>query len=100
MGFGTIAAYGWGMTYRIETSQDDGAEVLVFEGLLDRAALAAIVSEAAGARRRGARSVVLALRVGSTVDGECIAPLGDIEGLTVRAASPFLAHWLRQSGIG
>ena len=99
VGLGTIAAYGWGMTYRIETSQDEGAEVLVFQGVLDRAALEAIETGCALARRRGARAVVLSLGTGSTVDGECIAGLRAIEGLAVRAASPFLAHWLRQSGI-
>ena len=87
------------MTYRIETSQDDEEITLVFEGLLDRAALEDIASGCASARRRGAQSVVLALGVGSTVDGECIAALRTIEGLSVRASSPFLAHWLRQSGI-
>ena len=87
------------MTYRIETSQDDGAEVLVFQGVLDRAALADIAAGCARARQRGARAVVLSLGAGSAVDAECIGPLRAIEGLVVRAASPFLAHCLRQSGI-
>jgi len=88
------------MTYRIETSQDDGAEVLVFQGVLDRAAIADIAAGCVRARARGVRSLVLQLRAGCSVDGECIALLRAIEGLSVRAASPFLAHWLRQSGIG
>ena len=87
------------MTYRIETSQDDEEITLVFQGLLDRAALEDIATGCAAARRRGARTVVLTLGVGSTVDGECLAMLRAVDGLTVRAASPFLTHWLRQSGI-
>jgi hypothetical protein len=87
------------MTYRIETNQDAGETTLVFQGQLDRAALEAITKACDSARQRGERVVVLALGIGSVIDGECIAPLRAIEGLTVRAATPFLAHWLRQSGI-
>ena len=87
------------MTYRIETSQDEGTEVLAFEGVLDRAAIADIEAGCAQARRRGAHHVVLALGIGSTVENDCIPALRGIDGLTVRASSPFLAHWLRQSGM-
>jgi len=87
------------MTYRLETSQDEAEITLTFQGVLDRAAADVVRAACARARHRGAGAVVLALGVGSVVDGECMSLLRSIEGLSVRAASPFLAHWLRQNGI-
>lgn len=87
------------MTYRIDTSQGDERAHLAFEGLLDQTALDALRSSIDAARRDGARTVLLRLGVGTTLDIACIGQLAAIESLAVEAASPFLSHWLRQAGI-
>jgi hypothetical protein len=87
------------MTHRIELDGADGATRISFQGLLDRAALADVLSCVRDARRAGVSRVVLTLGVGTEVDGECIEKLLLVEGLIVKAVSPFLTRWLRQRGI-
>ena len=83
------------MAYRI--SVQDTAEPLriVFQGVLDSAALAEITGIARGARaRHGRKELWLVLESGTEVDPECIEPLRHIEGVEVRPVSAFLARWL------
>lgn len=87
------------MTHRIDLEERDGATCIAFEGVLDLAALKLVRSCVADARRNGARRVVLSLGLGTEVEGECIEGLRLVEGLSVKAVSPFLTRWLRQRGI-
>ena len=84
------------MTHRIELEQWDATTVIEFEGVLDRSSLEDVLSCVRDARWNGAKHVVLALGVGTDVDGECIARLRQIEGVRVKASSPFLTRWLEQ----
>jgi hypothetical protein len=87
------------MTHRIELDGGNGATRIAFQGLFDRTALEDVLSCVREARRGGASRVVLSLGVGTEVDGDCIEELRLVEGLSVKAVSPFLTRWLRQRGI-
>ncbi len=80
------------MTYRIELRESPPVFRILFEGALDRAALAEI---AAIVRRSAGRQVTLVLECGTEVDPECIEPLRRLDGVAVRPASAFLERWLR-----
>lgn len=80
------------MTYRMELKEEPGALRIVFQGVLDRAALAEL---AALVRRTAGREVALVLETGTEVDPECMDPLRRLEGVSVRPASAFLARWFR-----
>ena len=83
------------MTHRIQLDDAPAALRIDFQGVLDRAALAVIT---ATLRRSAGRHVTLVLGEGTEVDPECIDPLRRLEGVEVRAASAFLARWLRGDG--
>jgi hypothetical protein len=79
------------MAFRIEVKDTPAQLRIEFQGALDLAALAEV---AAIVRKSSGRDVSLVLESGTEVDPECIEPLRRLEGVAVRAASPFLARWL------
>jgi hypothetical protein len=85
-----------GMTHRIGLERWDETTVIEFEGTLDGASFEEVLSCVRDARWNGAKHVVLALGFGTEVDGDCIARLRQIDGLRVKASSPFLTRWLDQ----
>jgi hypothetical protein len=87
------------MTHRIELEHWDETTVIEFEGVLDGASLEDVLSCVRDARWNGAKRVVLALGFGTEVDGECMSKLRQIDGLRVKASSPFLTRWLDQLGV-
>jgi len=87
------------MTFRIEITDAPTGPTLVFQGLLDRAALGAIEAQLRGLRSRsGLDPIGLLLLEGTEIDPECVGPIRALAGAAVEAASPFLARWLSASG--
>jgi hypothetical protein len=87
------------MTFRIEISDAPAGPTLVFQGLLDRAALRAIEVQLRGLRARsGLDPIGVLLLEGTEIDPECVGPIRALPGAAVEAASPFLARWLLASG--
>jgi len=89
-----------GMTFRIEISDAPAGPTLVFQGLLDRAALRAIEAQLRGLRfRSGPAAIGLLLLEGTEIDPECVGPIRALPGVALEAASPFLARWLGASAL-
>jgi hypothetical protein len=87
-----------GMTFRIEITGAPAGPTLVFQGLLDRAALGAIEAQLRGLRARsGPAPIGVLLLEGTEIDLECVGPIRALPGAVVEAASPFLARWLSTS---
>jgi hypothetical protein len=83
------------MTSRIEITGAPAGPTLVFQGLLDRAALRAIEAQLRGLRSRsGCAPISVLLLEGTEIDPECVEPIRALPGAAVEAASPFLARWL------
>jgi hypothetical protein len=87
------------MTHRIELEDWEETTLIAFEGLLDRSSLEDVLSSVRDARWNGAKRVLLSLGAGTEVEGECIDKLRQVDGLHVKASSPFLERWLRQKGV-
>jgi hypothetical protein len=81
------------MTYRIHMTGCGDEGTLVFEGTLDRAALADLVGRCAAERRQSAR-VRVWLRAGTEVETGVLDELACLEGISLAAEAPFLARWI------
>lgn len=86
------------MTFRIGFADTPAGPRLVFQGLLDRAALCAIQEQIRGLRASDGVAVVgVLLLEGTEIDPECVAGVRALPDAVVEAASPFLARWLAGS---
>ncbi len=81
------------MTYRLDVRNLGERFEMVFQGVLDRAALLEIRARATEPVLRG-RQVRLVLLTRTDVDGSCIGELGRLSGVEVFAQDPYLRHWL------
>lgn len=89
---GTSRAFGLGMTYRIDIDRRCEAErVLLFQGLLDRAALDDLLLRIVAS----ALPVRLVLRTGTELDPVCLAAVRALPA-HVFAESAFLSRWLSE----
>jgi hypothetical protein len=79
------------MTYRIDSQGTPPAAVLVFQGLLDEAALAELRVRIGAA----GEPVRLVLRAGTEVEPASIEPLRRLPA-ELHAESPFLQRWLSE----
>ncbi len=67
---------------------------VLFQGLLDRAALSELEAHCQAQKRSGG-SVRVVLGAGTRVDADLLEELVRIEGIELEAKSPFLSRWLQ-----
>ena len=81
------------MTHRFDIQTGDQLITILFQGLLDRAALSELEALCRAQTRKGVPVRVL-LGAGTKLETGFVEKLLRIEGITVEAKSPFLARWL------
>ena len=87
------------MTHRFDLQTSDDFTTILFQGLLDRAALSELEAHCQVHKRRGG-SVRVVLGAGTRIDADLLEELASIEGIALEAVSPFLSRWIRSCHNG
>ncbi len=96
---GTDLAHRSGMSFRVETTSHGIRIVIVCEGHLDAAAIAAIEHALAVAEAAGQRALIKVCR-GATADRPVVARLAGYPVERLEVESPFLRSWLEEVRTG
>jgi len=83
------------MTHRVDIQKDPEGVTVLFQGLLDGSAFAALVG-LCRAQTAAARPVRVLLRAGTQVEADLLEALAATPGVSLEAESPFLARWLER----
>lgn len=81
------------MTHRFDLQTSEQQTTILFQGLLDRAALAELEAHCQAHQRRG-ETVRVVLGAGTRVEANLLEQLVRIEGIALAAQSPFLSRWI------
>lgn len=82
------------MTHRFDLQTNGGLITILFQGLLDRAALTELEAHCQAQMRRGG-SVRVLLGAGTRIDADLLEELVHLEGIALEAESPFLSRWIQ-----
>lgn len=87
------------MTHRFDLQTSSELTTILFQGLLDRAALSELEDHCQAQKSRGC-SIRVVLGAGTRIDADLLEELVSIEGIALEAKSPFLSRWIQSCLAG
>ena len=82
------------MTHRFDLRTSNRLTSILFQGLLDRAALSELEAHCQAQKRREV-AVRVVLGAGTRIDADLLEELVRMEGIALEAESPFLSRWIQ-----